>query len=406
MGAPPRTPGPDVLSSAPPIRRLVWIAAAGLVVRLIVIVATDGSRFDILNSQHMLDGLRAGGLDAYGLTSRVTWPYGPGWFPWLLIAGGLNHVISFSAAARIGPALCDTALVLLVGTLARGGERTRLAAAAVMAFGPLSVLGSSWFSQLDTPAALASLLALWVWTRGGSRRAVGAGLLLALAAAIKTVPLLLVLPFALAARDRREGVTVAVVAVGGSLLTLLPFYLRTPDAVSSLGGYHGLPAVGGLSLVLQPRFAAHLLGGSPLPVGDLLAFLRDDATTIVLLPALLAFVVLLVRRPVDVLTGCCLTWLVIYVFGVNFSITYLGWAIPFFLVRGHVRGVLAVQLAVTPLTLLLTHAYDPPLAVIYLVYTAVMAGLWVYGAGLLAWLAAGRGEPVALADSPGATEVA
>ncbi len=69
------------------------------------------------------------------------------------------------------------------------------------------------------------------------------------------------------------------------------------------------------------------------------------------------------------------------------------------------RAVLAVQLVATPLILLLTGAYDPPLAVIYVVYTAVMAGLWVYGAGVLAWLAAGRGDPVALADSPAATEV-
>ena len=297
--------------------------------------------------------------------------------------------------------------MLVADLLGRFGrdDRTRLAAAAVLAFGPLSVAGAGWFGQLDTPAALAALAALWVWTRPGQRnRAVWAGLLLALAASIKTVPLLLVLPFAAAARNHREGATVAGVAVGGALLALLPFYASTPDAVSSLGAYHGLPAVGGLSLILRPTFAARLLAGDPQPVDGFLAFLRDDATTVLLVPALLALAVLLFRRRTDVLVGCCLTWLVVYVLGVNFSVTYLGWAMPFFVVLGYWRGVLAVQLAVTPLVLLLTDAYDPPLAVIYVVYTTVMAVLWLYGAALLAWLVS-RGVPVAVADSPGPTAV-
>ncbi len=388
-------------------RRVALIAAGGLVVRLVLIAVTDGSTFDITNYQRTLDGVRAGGFDAYALVTRVEWPYGPGWFPWLLSAGELNHVISFSAAVRLGPALCDVAITVLVADLlGRFGrdERTRLIGAAVVAFGPLSVIGSGWFGQLDTPAALASLLALWVWVRC-ERRAVWVGLLLALAASIKTVPLLLVLPFVAASRSRREGTTVAAVAVGGALLALSPFYAQTPSQVSALGSYHGIPAVGGLSLILQPTFAAKLLAGDPQPVGDFLAFLRDDATTFVLMPALLALAVLLWRRPaIDVLTGICLTWLVVYVFGVNLSVTYLGWAVPFFLVRGHWRGVLAVQLAVTPLLLLLTDAYDPPLAVIYVIYTAVMAGLWFYGVALLAWLAS-KGVPVAVADSPGSTAV-
>lgn len=382
-------------------RAALVIAAAGLLVRLALIVATDGSGFDIANYQRTLDGLRAGGFEAYGLFTRVEWPYGPGWFPWLLAAGELNRVVDFSIAVRIGPALADAAIVLLVVDMVRD-ERARLAAASVAAFGPLSVFGSAWFGQLDTPAALFALLALWAWQRT-ERRALWAGLLLAVAASIKTVPLLLVVPFAAAARDRREGATVVAVAVGGALLALLPFYLQTPAAVSSLGGYHGLPAVGGLSLVLQPTFAAELLAGDPQPVDGFLAFLRDDATTVLLAPAMLVLAVLLFRRRVDVLTGICLTWLVVYVFGVNFSVTYLGWAMPFFLARGHWRGVLAVQLAVTPLTLLLMGAYDPPLAVVYLIYTAVMAGLWFYGAALLALL--GRGAPVAVADSPGSTAV-
>lgn len=381
--------------------------AGGFAARLLVILLTDGSTFDIHNHQRMLDGLRAGGLDAYGLTTRVEWPYGPGWFPWLLIAGELNHVVSFSVADRLGPALADAGLCVLVADLlGRFGrdDRTRLASAAVLALGPLSIAEAGWFGQHDTPAALAALGAVWVWTRPGQRgRAGWAGALLALGASIKTVPLLLVLPFAATARSRREGGTVAAVAVGGALLALLPFYLNTPDEVSSLGAYHGLPAVGGLSLILQPTFIARYLAGDPQPVDGFLDFLRDDATTLLLVPALLVLAGFLWRRRPDLVTGCCLTWLVVYVFGVNFSVTYLGWAMPFFLVRGHWRGVLAVQLAVTPLTLLLTGAYHPPLAVVYLVYTAVMAGLWLYGAGLLASLS--RGVPVAVADSPASTAV-
>lgn len=390
-------------------RRLLLIVAGGFAVRLTLMLLTDGSRFDIGNYQRTLDALKVGGTGVYGLITPVEWPYGPGWFPWLLVADGLDHVVPFSVAERLGTALADAGLALLTADLLGrfgGDARQRLAAAAVLSFGPLSVLEAGWFGQLDSPAALASLAALWVWTRPGQRaRGALTGGLIAVAALIKTVPLVLVLPFAAAARDGRERGAVLGAGIGGVLVLTLPFYLRTPEAVSALGGYHGIPGFGGLGLVLRPTFAAHVLAGVPgTRVDGLLAFLRDDATTLVLVPALAALAVLLFRRRLDVLTGICVTWLVVYVFGVNFSVTYLCWSMPFFLVRGHVRGVLAVQLAVTPLTLLFTGAYSPPLAVIYLVYTAVMTVLWGYGVALLAWLAT-RGVPVAVADSPGATAV-
>lgn len=363
--------------------KLAAILAGGVALRLWIVLTTDGSTFDLDNGAIVLDALRAGGLDVYGLTSRSEWPYGPGYFGVVWLAGNVEGGgLDFREAYRLWPVVADTLLAVFVYHLA---GRERLLAAAAVAFGPVFVQVSAWNGQLDPTVALLAVAAYWVWTRPGQRaRGAVAGVLVGIAAAVKTVPLLLVLPFAASARTRREGAVVAGAAVAVLALALLPFWLATPDEVVAIKDYRSLPGFGGISLLLVPSFSAHITSGSEYTGGlGLLEFLASDATPFVLGPALVALAFLLFRREVDTLTGICLTWLVVYVFGVNFLVSYLVWALPFLLIRGHVRGVIAVQIVLAPLTLAVAGAFELSLAAAWIVYTGVMAGLWVFGAALL-----------------------
>ena len=369
-------------------RALAAIVAGAVLVRLAVVLSTDGNTYDLGNFEAMYDALRGVGLDAYAHTTRSQWPYPPGYFPALYLAGRLEGVLGFQEAVRLWPLLADVCVLWLVQDLVgrRGGsDRERLVAAAVLAFGPLSVAEAGWFGQLDPAATLPAVLAYWLWTRPGQRRrGVLAGLLIGVGAAIKTVPLLLVIPFAAAARTRREGAVVTLCAGAVLVLALLPFWLRTPQPVADIFGYTSIPGFGGISLLLHPSFSANIVGGGTVAEADLLIWLSEHGTAIVLGPALLALAALLLRREVDLLTAICMTWLTVYVFGVSFLISYLVWALPFFVIRGHARGVLALQLAVTPLTLMLTQGLQVSVAVAWVLYTGVMAGLWIFGASLLA----------------------
>ncbi len=99
--------------------------------------------------------------------------------------------------------------------------------------------------------------------------------------------------------------------------------------------------------------------------------------------ALAVLAVLLWRRRPDALTGICLLWLVVYAFGVSFAVAYLVWALPFFIVRGHLVAVALVQLAFLPAQLILFNApVDRTLALV--AYTGVMVAGWLAAVAVLA----------------------
>src|SRR5207302_10782054 len=101
----------------------------------------------------------------------------------------------------------DAAIAWLVQAgLGRAGasDRTRLSACALVALGPAFALISGMHGQIDSVAILPAVLALVVWERGGSRRALAAGLLIGRAASIKTAPGLMVLALLPSVRSRRE----------------------------------------------------------------------------------------------------------------------------------------------------------------------------------------------------------
>jgi hypothetical protein len=304
--------------------------------------------------------------------------------PWAAIAGELGD---FEHTIRFGSVIADIALVWLVQDLLRragADENRRLLGAALIALGPICIGVAGFNGQVDPAATVPAVFAYWLWTKPGlQNRGLLTGIAVGIGGSMKTVPLLLTMPFAAAARNRREALGVFIGAGAVLGLIVLPFFLRTPHAVvDHLTGYQGLPGFGGLGLILQPQISPHYLSGEIAGDPDVVRFLRDDLPKLLLLPALALLAAFLAWRRPDALTGICLTLLTVYVFGVNLFVSYLVWSIPFFVIRGHFAAVAALQLFLAPAQI---TVFANPVSFTWaaIVYTGAMAIAWFVAAGLL-----------------------
>jgi uncharacterized membrane protein len=372
-----------------PYRRTLWaVITAGTLARLVVAATSDGVPYD-LASFAIVDATLRGG-DPLVLYSAVNegaafgpyprWPYPSGFLPILVATGsvaeqvglGLDHLI------RVPLIAADAAIALIVAdALGRRGasERARLLGAALVAFGPAFAAISGYHGQIDAIAILPAVAAVWLWDRPGVRhRALLAGALVGLGGAIKTAPLLMVLALLPTVRSRREGVVLLAAAAAVPVVAMLPFLLADAAGVLSSLRYRGGAGLGGISLLVQPELAAGWLAGSDVRLSTVSRALLD-AGVLVTLPVVLAAGVLAVRQRVPAVDAAVLLWLAFYVAGVNFFMQYLVWGLPFLLMRGHLRAVAALQLALLP-ALVLTYAVEPSAALVWTLYTPPLIAAW------------------------------
>jgi hypothetical protein len=384
-----------------PYRRALWtLIAAGTVARLIVAAVTDGVAYDLESFSIVLGELRgadplalyaaANEGEAYGPYPR--WPYPSGFLPVLLATGwaadqlglALDHLI------RVPLIAADAAIAYLVAdVLGRRGapERTRLAAAALVALGPAFAAISGFHGQIDAVAILPAVLALALWERlDGAQRALVAGALIGLGGAIKTAPLLMVLALLPSVRSRREGLVLVATAAAVPLAAMLPS-LR----------YRGAPGLGGISLLVQPELASAWLAEEQVRLSALTRALLD-AGILVTLPVVLGVAAFATRRRLAAPEAAVLLWLAFYVAGVNFFVQYLVWGLPFLLMAGYVRQVAAVQLALLP-ALVLTYRISPA-GIVWVLYTVPIMAAWAAAVVALGRLVARAPRPtLALRDA-------
>jgi hypothetical protein len=326
-------------------------------------------------------------LDLYeGVEGEDRWPYPPGYLPAILGAHGLAELsgIGFIPVVRLVPTLTDLGLALAVQHLLglRGAsERTRLAAAASVALGPLFIGVAAYQAQIDSVAILPALAALIVWTRDDPRRALGAGLLIGIGAAVKTVPLVMLLALLPSCRSRREAVTLVAAAVAVPLLLLAPYLAIGAGDVLDHLSYRGFPGLGGISMLAQPELALLPLSGRGVEPNGATDLLLDVGGAIPAL-ALAAAAVLLLRFRPPPLEAAILVWLVLWVFGVNFFLQYLVWGIPFLLAAGEIRRAAAFQLLVIP-PLVVTYFDVTREWAIWAFYTLPVAAIWALAAAML-----------------------
>ena len=198
---------------------------------------------------------------------------------------------------------------------------------------------------------------MMVWERRQeSRRAVEAGLLIGVGTTIKTVPLLLLLPFLFSTRSGRERALLVATALGVVATACLPFLLAEPKASRRVRSRLWCAQPRGRA-DRSPLAASHLRSDPSLAlVGSFpgaAGWLSDHGgpITFVVLLTLAGF--LWRYRPATV-DGIVTLWLAIFAFSPNFLLQYMVWALPFFIMAGYLRVTALLQLVVIP-ALLVTY---------------------------------------------------
>jgi hypothetical protein len=377
-------------------RRILWaMIAAGLAARVIVAFATVGVGYDIESFHLVARALHSDPLALYAHVNPAggaRWPYPSGYFPWLLLADWIaNHTsLPFHGIVQLPPILADGALAWIVQAYLgdRGAtERVRLAGAALVALGPSFAMVSGYEGQLDSVAILPAAAALLVWGRmRPPGRAVGAGLLIGVGAALKTVPALVALALLPRVRSLREGITLLGLTGAVPVLGLLPWLLAKPGATMDALRYTGVPGLGGLSLLAQPNLADYWLRGRNVHLSGLTNALLDARfpITVVVLAGVVA--VLLWRRP-EPAQAAVVLWLAVFASAVNYGPRYLVWGLPFMLMAGRLREAAALQAIAFPAAVIVVaRPYQAEWIVV--AYVALMLLLLISFAvwlGLLLW---------------------
>jgi uncharacterized membrane protein len=388
LGKMPRgAPGP------PPGRALWVVVLGGCAVQLALVLLTSASN-DVATAERVFERLHHSPLHVYGLANGVydwpSWPYPPGFFPLLYAAGAAagRTAIAFDVFFRVPMVVAVGALGWAVAGYRRrlgASVREQLLAAALIVLGPSFLAWSAVWGQIDAVAILPAVLALLVWTgnasRGG-RRALAAGLLIGLGAAIKTVPLLMVFALLPTARSRREATTLVVAAVAVPVVALIPFLVADAHGALEPLRYRGGPGLGGLSLVAQPALAEGALTLNPAHHLTALSRLLSDAGSLLTVAAVLVLAAVAHRRRVAPADAACLLWLGFYVFGVNWLGNYVLWGLPFFVLAGQLRGAALLQIALLGPTVLVIASYrghyggDVPAGLVA-AYTVAMVAIWL-----------------------------
>ena len=279
---------------------------------------------------------------------------------------------SFDGFVQLAPIAADVALVWAVQAYLgqRGAsDRTRLTAAALVALGPSFIVISGYHGQLDPLAILFPLLGLWYWERAeGGQRAIVAGLLIGAGGAIKLPPLIVLLALLPTGRSWRERGVLFGTAAATVLLSLAPFLAADLDGtIEGIRGNQGVPAFGGISLLIQPEFAGHWLGTDPdVQLSAVSERLFDHAATVAALP-ILATAAFVFRRRLAPAEAAVLLFITVYAFGINFAFQYVVAGLVFFLIAERIWQVAAIQAALFIPTVLLyvRERRDLPLENVY-----------------------------------------
>ena len=359
-------------------RGLVALILVGTVARVVYAFATVGVAYDIESLTRVAMDLR--GESPGSLYASERWPYPGGFFPIVAVCDLVSRGtgLPFHGVIQLPSIAADAALAALVHWTLRwrgASERAALAGAALVALGPSFAVISGYHGQIDAVAILPALVGVLVWIARVPRRALWAGLLIGLAAAVKQPPLFMVLALLPSALDHRERLVLAATAVAVPVVSVLPFLLAAPAVtLDGLTANRGVAGFGGWSAFVQPDLTRYWYTLEPgVVLSDAMRFVIDAQNMIVGV-AVLAAGALAYRRRLEPLGAATLIWLTVFVANPNFAYQYLIWGLPFFLAAGHVRGVAALQAAFLPATVLI---YSRP----------IDDSGWIYFAAVqLAWL--------------------
>ena len=382
-------------------QRLMLVTGAALVLRLILIAVTEGSGGDIGSFRGVNAALHDDPLGIYAVVNKdenFAWPYPPLYFPVVYGVGELASLtgIDLAKLIRLPQVAADLAIAWLVQWHLgwRGVSPTgRLMAAALILFNPALIAVTGIQGQVDPIQWVPAVAAIIAWERlPRGRRALAAGLLLGVAAAIKTIPGILVLALLPLARDNAERAKLVGASLVVPVLSVLPFFLADPTGTRTFLDYQGIPGQGGLSMILQPDLALMRFGDHPFEGFNGIEQVLQDVVPFLVPAALLAVTVMLFRARPNPAVGASLLILTVFVFGANYVSFYAVWLLPFILLAGWTRFYWVITaLALIPLVFRYAPPWFPEAAgigdvvyddwAVYGLYVPTAAALW----GAYAW---------------------
>ena len=379
---------------APWVRVVAALVVAGTIVRLVLAFASFGVRFDIESLALVADTFRDGPGGLYELGAR--WPYPPGFAPVAVLCDALASAtgLPFHGVVQIPAILADAAIAVVVAVGLReagGSERTAVAGAGLVALGPIFALISGHHGQIDAVAILPAVLALVLWERDVGRRALVAGLLIGAGAAVKTVPIFMVLALLGSVRDRREALTLVAAAAAVPLLAIAPWLVRdAAETVATLRDNRGVAGLGGMSTLLQPDIARYWIAFGEPPVPNTAIERMSDLQPVLVAAAALLAAAVARRARARPAQAATLIWLAVWGASVNGAFQYLVWGLPFMLLAGHLRAAAVLQVAAfVPAFILYARPAPRDTATLYVVlqvglYLGIVVAAIAYARTLIA----------------------
>ena len=257
------------------------------------------------------------GHDPLTTMRQYQWNFLP-FFPYLF-AAELKTGLPWQAASKLVPILSDLVNVYLVGLFARDEDvgTARL----LYALSPVAVLVSAWHGQVEPTAITFGLIALLLARSG---RAVSAGLVVGLAIASKTWPVLFVPGVLVSLPVRRWGYALA--AAGAVVAFWFAFAIvalddRASKVVRLLTGYRSRTGTWGWTGLLRYAHKVHIGYGGRADV-DAVQHAGTLATVVVLI---LVMAVYRRRSPADLTVALTFGFLAVTA---GFGVQYLMWPVP------------------------------------------------------------------------------
>jgi hypothetical protein len=314
--------------------RLVTATAATLGTRLLMVGLSNGhTPRDVATYFHTAGTLVAAGRDPLTQQPRFQWNFLP-LMPYVFAVE--QHLgLSWELAGKIAPVAADVAITLLLGRLALGSDAGRVPL--LYALCPVPILVTGLHGQVEAVGLAFGLGGLLLARR---QRTVGSGVLVGLAVATKTWPVLLALgPLRETPCSRWWRLVLAAAAVVAVVLLSIPLFLHDSlrAAVTVLANYRSFSGVWGWTGILN---VYHLTGrGYAGPGVDV----AQHAGTLLTVAALAAAVACFWRAGAVPLTAAVL--LAFLVVTAGFGVQYLLWPIPFVLLLHRRSGLVFTALA-------------------------------------------------------------
>ena len=242
------------------------------------------------------------GHDPLTTLRKETWNFLP--FSAYVSAAAAKTGLSWQYAAKLVPVAVDLATIPLVGEFARPAGRRRNSQL-LYALSPVAVFISAWHGQLDPMAVFLGLSAMLLARR---QRAATAGLVLGLAVAAESWPVLF-LPGALLCLPVRRWwqvvASAAAVLAGWALVIPLALHASLAKALDTLTGYRGYSGTWGWSGLL--RYARLTAAGF---AGPHVTPVQRIGTALIVLALVGVVVAFRHRPPEDVSVAIILAFLV------------------------------------------------------------------------------------------------